>query len=294
MDSNKSVTEQWSAAAPYWEKHREVIQAMFAPITRALIEDAKIGPGQTVLDVASGPGEPALSVVDVVGPQGAVVGIDPVPGMVEAARREASRRGLANARFETAFADKLPFPTHTFDAVVSRFGVMFFPSPVDGIREMLRVLKPNGRMAMAVWHLATGNPFHSVLWDIVERYVDAPPLDPDAPDAFRFAPPGKLLNVLREAGVTNGSERLLQFQIEAPISSDEFWTLRCEMSDKLRSQIAALPSPQVAEIKSQFFEAVRPYSSNNHLSFPAEVLVVKLQRSSNNVGRRSGPAFNHP
>jgi ubiquinone/menaquinone biosynthesis C-methylase UbiE len=274
MDSNEDLTDHWSAAAPFWEKHREVIRAMFAPVTRALVADAKIGLGETVLDVATGPGEPALSIADIVGPAGAIVGIDLIPGMVEAARREAQRRALSNARFETAFADQLPFAAHTFDAVVSRFGVMFFPSPVDGIREILRVLKPGGRVAMAVWHVANRNPFFYLLSDILKNYIDVPPNGPDDPDPFRFAQPGKLLNVLSQAGASDGSERLLQFLIEPPVSPDEFWTLRSEMSDTFRSNVASLSPQQIAEIRSQFLEAIRPYSSKNRLSFPAEVVVV--------------------
>src|SRR5438128_1280958 len=137
---------RWSGSAPYWEKHRDVIREMFAPITEALVEDAEITGENTVLDVATGPGEPALDIAQMVGPKGKVVGIDPVPEMVAAARRAADRLGLKNAQFEVAFADKLPFLANTFDAAVSRFGIMFFPSPVDGVREMLRVLKPGKKL----------------------------------------------------------------------------------------------------------------------------------------------------
>src|SRR6266850_83554 len=126
MQQDEDVIRQWRHAAPYWEKHRETIRGMFAPITRALIEDAQIASGHSVLDVATGPGEPALSIAEVVGPQGSVVGIDPVPEMITAAQRAAGRTRLNNARFEIAFADLLPFPTDHFDAAVSRFGVMFF------------------------------------------------------------------------------------------------------------------------------------------------------------------------
>ena len=133
---------------------------MFAPVTQALVEDGLIGSGHTVLDIATGPGEPALTVAALVGPEGKVFGIDPIPEMVAAARRAADRLGFRNAQFEVASADHLPFPADTFDAVVSRFGVMFFPSPVDAVREMLRVLKPGRKLALAVWHFAERNPFH--------------------------------------------------------------------------------------------------------------------------------------
>jgi ubiquinone/menaquinone biosynthesis C-methylase UbiE len=274
MQPDQKVISTWRDSAPYWEKHREIIRQMFAPITQALAEDGLVSSGHTVLDIATGPGEPALTIAALVGPEGKVFGIDPAPEMVEAARRATNHLGLGNAQFDVASADHLPFPADTFDAVVSRFGVMFFPSPVDAVREMLRVLKPGRKLAMAVWHFAERNPFHYTLSRVIERYVDSPPPAPDAPDAFRFASPGKLRDVLAEAGAMAPSERLLQFTIQAPISVEDFWTLRCEMSEKLREKVAMLSSEQSTEVKREVLEVLRGYSTDRGMSFPAEVLIV--------------------
>jgi len=274
MQPDQEIINRWRSSAPFWEKHRDIIRAMFAPITQALIKDAGIGGEDSVLDVAMGPGEPALTVAALAGPKGKVFGVDPIQGMVAAARSEAERLGLKNAKFDVAFADDLPFAADTFDAVISRFGVMFFPSPVDGVREMLRVLKPGRKLALAVWHFVERNPFHYALSRVIDRYVDSPPLAPDALDAFRFAPPGKLKDVLAEAGALNPSERLLQFRIEALISVDDFWTLRQEMSDKLREKMAMLSEKQASEVKSEMLEALSEYSTDHGMSFPGEVLIV--------------------
>ena len=274
MSKQDNVINPWSESAPYWEKYREIIRKMFAPITESLLEDARIENRHNVLDVATGPGEPALSIVERVGPEGRVVGIDPAPEMISAARREAARRGLKNTQFHIAPADDLPFDAEMFDAVVSRFGVMFFPSPVDSIREILRVLKPGRRLAMAVWHFAERNPFHFVLSQVVQQYVASTPVDPDSPDAFRFAAPGKLKNILDEAGATASFERLLEFRIEAPVSVEEFWTVRSQMSDKLRSKLATLSNEQLAAVRQQVIEELRRYSTDRGMSFPAEVLIV--------------------
>jgi ubiquinone/menaquinone biosynthesis C-methylase UbiE len=150
-----------------------------------------------------------------VGPEAKVFGIDPAPEMVEAARRAKDRLGFRNAQFDVASADRLPFPADTFDAVVSRFGVMFFPSPVDAVREMLRVFKPGSKLALAVWHLAERNPFHYTLSRVIERYVDL---------SIRHHP----RPIIGEAGAMAPSERLLQFTVQAPISAEDFWKLRSE------------------------------------------------------------------
>jgi len=274
MSEADEVLNRWTNSAPYWEKHRETMRRMFAPVSEALIEDAEIAAGNTVLDVATGPGEPALRVAEVVGASGEVVGADPIVGMIDAATRAAARLSLKNARFEVASADNLPFPDRRFDAVVSRFGVMFFPSPLNGIREMLRVLQPGRKMALAVWHFGENNPFHHELARIVDHYAPEPALQPDAPDAFRFAPPGKLKEIMVEAEVHEVTEHLFQFQINVSQSVEEFWNLRLEMSEKLRQRLATLTPDTMGDLKQKALDAFRPYATAEGLSFPAEVLIV--------------------
>jgi len=278
MQQNQEVINRWSGSAPFWEKHREVIRHMFAPVTDALVEEAQVGIGQSVLDIGTGPGEPALTMASLVGPQGKIFGVDPIPEMVAAARREASRLELRNVQFDFAFADHLPFPGNSFDVVVSRFGVMFFPSPLDAVREMLRVLKPGQKLTLAVWHFAQRNPFHFTLSRVVDRYVDAPPLEPDALDTFRFAIPGKLRKILNEAGATDATERVFRFTIDVPMSVEDFWALRLEMS-KLREKVSVLSPEQMTEVKRQALDSIREYSTDGGLSFPAEVLIVSGAKS---------------
>jgi ubiquinone/menaquinone biosynthesis C-methylase UbiE len=280
MQPEQEVISRWTGSAPYWEKHREIIRQMFAPVSQALVDEAQIGRGHHVLDIATGPGEPALSVAALVGPEGKVIGIDPITEMVAAARRAADRRALKNAHFEVAYADHLPFSDNTFDAVISRFGVMFFPAPADALRETLRVLKPGKKLALAVWHFAETNPFHTSLSRVIDLYVEPTPLEPDALDAFRFASHGKLRELLHAAGAENPTERLLQFTINAAVSVEDFWTLRLEMSDKLRGKISALSKDLLAEVKHRTLESLREYRTERGMSFPAEVLIVSGRKAS--------------
>jgi hypothetical protein len=136
------------------------------------------------------------------------------------------------------------------------------------------VLKPGGRISLAVWHFAERNPFHYALSQVVDRYVASRPPAPDWPDAFRFAAPGKLLAILSNAGATGTSERLLRFAIRAPISVEDFWKLRSEMSDNLRAKLATLSKERLAELKQEVHEALGAYYANGVVSFPAEVLIV--------------------
>ena len=193
------VLNEWRVTAKYWAQHAGTIRRMFAPVTDALIERAGIVRGQSVLNVAGGAGEPSLTIAAAVGPEGSVTCTDAVAEMVEAARNEATHRGIENVQFRECTADSLPFPDNSFDAVVSRLGAMFFADPIAGLREMLRVAKPNRSLALAVWHKSQVNPFCYTITNIMERHVESAPADPDAPNAFRFAEPGKLANVMTTA-----------------------------------------------------------------------------------------------
>jgi ubiquinone/menaquinone biosynthesis C-methylase UbiE len=259
-------------SALYWDKYRDLIRKMFAPVTEALIADASVTPGASVLDVGTGAGEPALSVAKFVGATGKVCGVDPAPEMIAAAQREASRQSLANIEFQVASGDRLSFPPNTFDAAISRFAAMFFESPVEAVRNIFSTLKPRGRAAFAVWPVEERNPFSYVISQVVERYIGPPPTG--VAEMFRFAPPGKLLAVLEEAGARETSERLLQFRIEAAVSAEDFWHLRSEMSERLRSKVLTLPPATLEEIRSQVLKKFRDYSTSSGLSFPAEVLIV--------------------
>ena len=274
MSQPDEIISRWSSSAPLWEKHRDIIRELFAPVSEALIEDAGVVSGSSVLDVATGHGEPALRIAEVVGPAGDVVGADPSVALIEEARRVASQRSLKNVRFEVAGADSLPFPDDHFDAVVSRFGVMFFPSPGNGIREMLRVLKPGKTMSFAVWHYLDNNPFHYILARIVGRFSPEPELPPDAPGPFRFATPGKLRSIVAEAGARDVSERLFRFSINAPMNVEDFWNFRCDWAENLQRRIAALPTEAQIELKKQVLDEFRSYVKGAGVSFPGEALIV--------------------
>lgn len=264
----------WRESAPFWKKHSAVIRTMFSPLTEALIKEGGIAQGQYVLDVAGGAGEPSLTIAQRIAPTGAVTCTDGVAEMVAAAESDAHRLGLTNLAFRQCVADSLPFESNSFDAVVSRLGIMFFPDPPSALNEMLRVTKPGGCLAFAVWHKNELNPFACIVTDIMSRHVELPPADPDAPGAFRFAEPGKLAGILKGAGASDVRERVLQFHIEAPISPGEYWELRSETSDTLREKLAKLSAEEVLRVTQEVQEAVRGYFPNHQMSFPAQAIVV--------------------
>jgi SAM-dependent methyltransferase len=273
------VLREWRESAFYWQKHIGTIRTMFAPLTQALIDEGGIVEGHSVLDVAGGSGEPSLTIAETVGRTGSVTCTDAVAEMVSAAKNEAQRRGIMNVAFHQCAAGSLPFESASFDAVVCRLGVMFFPDPLAALSEMLRVTKREGAIALAVWGKSELNPFSYLITNVVARDSDAAsPADPNPPGAFRVAEPGSLARILEEAGPVDVKERIVKFHIAAPISPEQFWELRSETSGTLREKLATLPPSQAALLAHEAQEAVREYFSNNQMSIPAQMIVVTARK----------------
>jgi ubiquinone/menaquinone biosynthesis C-methylase UbiE len=278
MNEDRNILAEWSESAPYWERHAAEVRQLFAPISAALIRAAHISAGRRVLDVAGGAGEPSLEIAAAVAPQGRVVCTDAVAEMVAAAERLARRQGVRNIEFKICAANSLPFEDESFDAAVSRLGAMFFEDVAAALAEMLRVIRPAGNIALAVWGERARNPFFSIVTDVMARYIPPPPEDEAAPGAFRFAGRGKLLRLLEQAGAADVREQVVDFQMEAALTPAEFWRLRSELSDSLRAKVARLTGGELAQVVDEVERRVAAFFSEGRLSLPAQVLIVSGNR----------------
>lgn len=274
LSNANEILATWEESSQYWRKHQANIERMFAPLTSALIDAAHIRAGQSVLDIGGGSGQPSLTIARLVTNKGSVTYSDPSAGMVQTARDEAQRRGLTNIQFHQAGAESLPFPDDQFDVAVGRLSAMFFPDVAAGVREIVRVVKPGGRLSFVMWSSNKVNPFFNSVTEVLERFVPSEPEDEDAPGAFRLAKPGKLAQQLADAGATSIDEQEFPFQIEAPITLEQFWELRSEMSDSLRAKLKTLPSEQKTAVKEAVNTAVAEYFKSGEMSFPAQVRIV--------------------
>ncbi len=271
---NDQVLAAWETSSQYWNKHQALIEKMYAPLTQALIEKASIVADQSVLDIGGGAGEPSLTIAGVVGPSGRVAFTDPTVGMVKAASEGSARRGLTNIDFHQCAAEKLPFADSFFDTAVGRLSAMFFADVPGALREVLRVVKPGGCVAFLVWADRELNPFFSIITKVLDQFVPAEPEEEDAPGAFRFARPGKLLRQLEEAGAVSVKEHALKFVTEAPIDLAQFWELRTEMSDTFRTKLAKLAPAEVSAVRDAVLKAAAEFFKDGHMSFPSQVLIV--------------------
>jgi hypothetical protein len=139
---------------------------------------------------------------------------------------------------------------------------------------MLRVTKPSGSLALAVWHKSELNPFCYVVTGVIDRHINPGADDPDAPNAFRFAEPGKLAGVMTEAGASDVQEHVVKFNLEAPLTPLEFWSMRSQISDTLREKLAKLSAAEQSQITGEVEQAVSEFFPANQMRFPAQMIIV--------------------
>ena len=222
------VRANWTARSTAWDRWSDTIAQLAQRMNAPLLETADLAPGQAVLDLASGIGEPALDIARRIGETGVVTATDMVPEMLAGARRRAAEAKLTNMRFEIVDMETLPFADAAFDRVVCRFGIMFSPRVDVALAEARRVLAPGGRAAYMVWGPRADNTIFEIVQTVGAEFVV--PLAPAGElTQFRFGEAGSLGAQMRAAGFADVEERELRFTPTPPAGS-HFWAPNVEMS----------------------------------------------------------------
>lgn len=273
MPSKKEAEPSWGSQYRLVasEKWKAKSAAMGQPVTDALVEYAKPSPGMKVLDLASGTGEPAISLAVRVGNKGHVTALDVSAELLEIAEKRARARHLTNFTVQQADAHSLPFPDNGFDLATSRFGVMFFRDPEAALRELRRALRPGARACFLAW-----GPFDQPYWQsmmgVVHRKVGGPLLDPEGPDPFRFAGPGSLSAVLRSAGFGEVEEETRTLPWAWPGPADEVWEQNRAVAVPFRPMLDRVPADEWPQIHTEVHQAVAQYWDGEKIAFGASVV----------------------
>lgn len=264
----KAERDSWNKFSAQYVK---VALPEFRPFGRRLIEIAGVGRGMWVLDVATGPGEPALTIARRVGPTGMVVGVDFSPTMLRRARARACALGLRNMLFREMDAERLAFDDMTFDRVCCRFGLMLMPDAERALAEMRRVLVPGGRVAVAVWSAQSKVNTLGIVRRALERYDAFDPL-PGAPDFFRFGKAGAMERALRAGGFRQvRSERMtVEWVFEGPV---EFWD-SMKKGPSLRRVLSRVPPTVRRAVQEDVFRALEKYQRQGKLCIPNEAVLA--------------------
>lgn len=190
----------WDAVAGGWMKWRDVLESGAAPVTERLLDFSGAAPGQRILDIACGTGETTLACALRVMPQGQVVALDQSPGMLAAAQTRARERGIGNISFRAADGETLPGLAPGFDAVVSRWGLMFLPDIDAALHRIAQLLRPERRLAFAVWSEPERVPSISLPLRVLGNHVEIAPPPPGTPGPFSLADSDELRRRLTKAG----------------------------------------------------------------------------------------------
>jgi len=268
--------EEWTGheTVAAWRKWHDRIAIFTRGATEAILETAHLRPGLRVLDLASGVGDPALSIAAKVTPSGRVTATDLGPGMISLAEELARKKGLTNIEFREASAESLPFAEESYDALTCRFGIMFFPDLPRALRECLRVLKPGGRAVFVAWGKKE-QPFFTTTAGIILKHVPVPPPppDPDGPSIFMFGERDRLRRSLEAAGFRNVHEeaRIVNGHWAGP--PEEYWEQFSEVAAPFRPLIAQLSPERMAQAKSEIFSGLQKFWNGKELNMPLEIII---------------------
>ncbi len=275
--SKPNVSEEMGWGTSYRlvasEKWKAKSAAMGKAVTATLVEYARPKPGMRVLDLASGTGEPAISLAMLVGSHGRITALDLSADLLEIAKGRAQERGLNNFSTQQADAQALPFDDNTFDLATSRFGIMFFLDPLLALRELHRVLIAGARACFLAWG-SFDQPYWQSTMGVVHRRVGGLLLPPGGPDPFRFAEPGSLSGVLRRAGFRGVEEETKTLPWTWPGTPEEVWEQAQAVSVPFRPMLDRVPAEMRPQVHNEVLAAIGQYVRGDKIEFGASVVLA--------------------
>lgn len=278
-DKFKATTrEQWQEAAPAWDRWGLTLESWLGPATEAMLDAAGVGPGARVLDVAAGAGGQTLAAARRVGPDGHVLATDISPAILEYAAATARDAGLANVETQELDGESLAgVKDASFDAVISRVGLIYFPDQQGALAEMRRVLRPGGRVAAIVYSTPENNRFFSVPVGIIRRRAELGPPLPGQPGPFSLGGEGILAAAYEQAGF-----RDVQVQaVSSPLrmtSAVECLRFERESFGALHQMLAGLDEAGRERAWQEVGEALCEFEDADGFAGPCELLVGAATR----------------
>jgi ubiquinone/menaquinone biosynthesis C-methylase UbiE len=263
-----------------WLDHAHRIATMTRTVSRVLVDCLAPRPGDRILDLACGAGDPALTLHESVGDGGQVVALDPIAELAEGTQQAAQDRGAHRLAAVRACAEGLPFRPGSFSAASCRFGAMFFQPLSAALSELHRVLEPGGRVALAVWGPKPSNPyFTTVSAALDEAGVPPAPSTPGQPTVFELAGDGVLADALRTAGFAEARVEEVPFEMLLEHTSpDGLLDTQAELSSALPPRLDGADPAAVERARRIAAKAAKDWAREGDLPIPALALVVHAQR----------------
>src|SRR3954469_1866306 len=260
-----SSATMWQSVAPGWGEHADYVDARTAHLTERVLELARVAPGDRVLELACGAGGLGLAAAECAGE---VVLSDVAPAMVEIAAARARERGLDNVEALTLDLDAIAQPDASYDVVLCREGLMFAADPAGAVREIARILRPGGRVALAVWGPRGRNPWLGIVLDVVSEHIGAPVPPPGVHGPFTLDDADHLRDLFEP--LTDVAVEEFEVPLRAG-SFDEWWARTTALAGPMAQLLKQLPE---AELRTRARDRVHEYLTPGGLEIPGVTLIA--------------------
>jgi ubiquinone/menaquinone biosynthesis C-methylase UbiE len=250
--------QTWDKFSSGWKKWDKLVLNWLDPVGQELVRTASLRDDANVLDVAGGTGEPGLTAAALV-PKGMVTVTDLSERMLEVAAENAARRGIKNFQTKQCDAGALPFADSSFDAVLCRFGLMFFPDVDVSVKEFARVARPGGRVCAAVWDAPEKNHWNTTIMGVINNHVEMPTPPPGLPGLFRCAAPGFMETAFRKGGLKDIAVRHVDGELRFD-SAQEYWSFMTEISPTVVAGLTRADDATRKKIETMVLDLARKTS----------------------------------
>jgi SAM-dependent methyltransferase len=268
----ETTRQQWQNAAAAWHRWTPTLQAWLSPVSEAMLRMARLQPGDRVLDLAAGAGEPALSAAAVVGPKGHVLATDISSNILEFAQQTARDRGLTNLEIRVMDGENPDLPSESFDAVLSRLGLIYFPNREGALRAAYGLLKAGGRVVLASFSTPDQNRFFSIPISIIRRRAQLPPPAPGMPGPFSLGAPGVMESALSTAGFKDVTVEAVQTPLRLR-SAAECVRFERESFGALQQMLASLPDADREAAWSEIDHELGVFETEDGFTAGTELIV---------------------
>jgi ubiquinone/menaquinone biosynthesis C-methylase UbiE len=269
----QTTREQWQEAAERWHDWGPTLEEWLGEATEAMLEMAGVGAGSRVLDVAAGAGGQTIAAARRVGSTGYVLATDISPNILEFASAAAQDEGLTNVETRVMDGEELEgLEESTFDAVISRVGLIYFPDRRSALAGMLRALKPGGKLAAVVYSTPENNKFFSIPVSIIRRRAQLPPPLPGQPGPFSLGEDGVLEDAYRQAGFREVETRIVPSPLHLS-SATECVRFERESFGALHQMLSGLPESERGAVWEEVEEELRQFEGADGFEGPCEMVV---------------------
>ncbi len=268
--------QSWNKFSPGWKKWDELTMDFLRPMGDEIIRSINPNGHEKVLDIASGTGEPGLTIASMLD-GGSVMITDLAEDMLTIARENAEKRGIMNIETEVCDVCDLPFNNNSFDAISCRFGFMFFPDMQLAASEMARVLKQGGKVATSVWNVPEKNFWVTATMGTIKRNMDLPQPPPGSPGMFRCAAPGLMKQIFEKAGFKNVREQVVPTTLKAG-TAENYWNMMTEIAAPFVAALSKADEPMRKKIKNEVFEQVNERYPDGKVIIEASAIVISAEK----------------